>query len=80
MCHDPYHNLHPVLRRLPLSFVLFCQAVLNWKMATGSWASGWDDEQSKAEGFTPWKWGCHQLKIYDHQPTYWQALPPAPAV
>lgn len=30
MCHDPYHNLHPVLRRLPVSFVLFCKVIKQW--------------------------------------------------
>lgn len=53
--------------------------VKNWKMATGSWLEGYEDERSKAKGLTPWKWDGWQLKIYDHMPTHWSALPSPPA-
>lgn len=52
--------------------------VRNWKMATGSWHTGYEDARSKAEGFTPWNWDGHQLKVYELQPTHWMPLPSAP--
>jgi hypothetical protein len=54
--------------------------VRNWKMATGSWLTGYEDEQSKARHLTSWQWDGRQLKVYDHQPTHWMPLPPLPAV
>lgn len=52
--------------------------VRNWKMATGSYHMGYEDERSKARGYTPWEWGGHQLKAYEVQPTHWMPLPPPP--
>lgn len=52
--------------------------VLNWKMATGSWDEGYEDERSKERGLTPWHWDGHRLRVYEHQPTHWQPLPPPP--
>jgi hypothetical protein len=52
--------------------------VRNWRMATGSWLEGYEDERSVAQGYTPWFWGGHQLKVYDHQPTHWMPLPSPP--
>lgn len=37
--------------------------VRNWKMASGSWHTGYEDDRSKAEGYTPWRWDGHQLKV-----------------
>jgi hypothetical protein len=48
--------------------------VLNWKMATGCWHSGYENDDKH----TPWTWGGHQLAKYDIQPTHWQSLPEAP--
>ncbi len=53
-------------------------AVMNWKISTGWWHTGYEDAQSKAEGFTPWRWDGRQLKVYDHQPTHWMPLPLPP--
>ena len=50
--------------------------VLNWKTATGSWNTGYED--SMARGYTPWEWDGHQLKTYDVQPTHWMPLPDPP--
>jgi hypothetical protein len=50
----------------------------NWKMATGSWHEGYEDERSKARGYTPWHWGDRQLKAYEVQPTHWMPLPAPP--
>jgi hypothetical protein len=54
-------------------------SVRNWKMATGSWHTGYEDERSKERGYTPWNWDGSQLKAYQVQPTHWMPLPPAPA-
>ena len=50
----------------------------NWKMATGSWHTGYEDERSRARGYTPWAWDGHQLKSYEVQPTHWMPLPDPP--
>lgn len=52
--------------------------VLNWKMATGSWHEGYEDERSKARGLTPWQWDGHQLRVYELHPTHWMPLPDPP--
>ena len=43
--------------------------VLNWKMATGHYSSGYD----------AWEWDGRILKAYDVQPTHWQPLPLPPS-
>ena len=43
--------------------------VKNWKMGTGSYHTGYDDEQSKRLGLSPWEWG-HRLKVYELHPTH----------
>lgn len=52
--------------------------VKNWKMATGAYHTGYEDERSKAEGRSPWTWDGHQLKSYHLQPTHWMPLPAPP--
>lgn len=52
--------------------------VCNWKMATGSFMDGYDDERSKARGFTGWEWGGERLKNWQCQPTHWMPLPAPP--
>jgi hypothetical protein len=52
--------------------------VRNWKMATGCWRDGYDDDRSKAEGITPWEWDGHQLRVYELHPTHWMPLPEPP--
>lgn len=53
-------------------------AVKNWKMATGSWHTGYEDQHTRAEGLTPWRWDGRQLKVYDLHPTHWMPLPDPP--
>lgn len=52
--------------------------VKNWKMATGSWHTGYDNDRSKTEGYSPWNWDGRQLKIYELHPTHWMPLPSPP--
>lgn len=52
--------------------------VLNWKMATGSYHTGYDDERSREQGYSPWEWDGHQLMDYQLQPTHWMPLPKGP--
>lgn len=49
--------------------------VKNWRMETGFWHTGYEDARSRAEGFSPWCWEGHQLKVYEPQPTHWWQLP-----
>ena len=49
--------------------------VRNWKMATGSWNTGWENDDK----YSPWEWGRH-LHKYDTQPTHWQPLPRPPLI
>jgi hypothetical protein len=53
-------------------------SVRNWNMATGSWHTGYEDERSKAQGYTTWTWAGRQLNVYDVQPTHWMPLPKPP--
>ncbi len=53
--------------------------VRNWKMATGSYHTGYEDERSKELGISPWNWDGHQLKFYELFPTHWMPLPAPPA-
>lgn len=48
--------------------------VINWKMATGAWHSGWE----KDDKHSPWNWGGHQLYRYEIHPTHWMPLPHPP--
>lgn len=48
--------------------------VRNWKMATGSWHTGYENTES----YTPWEWNGHQLRVFDIQPTHWYPLPQPP--
>ncbi len=50
--------------------------IKNWKMATGSWHTGYENDATR----TPWEWGGRQLMKYEIQPTHWQPLPAAPSV
>jgi hypothetical protein len=43
-------------------------SIKNWKMGSGFWHSGYE----------AWEWEGRILKAYDHQPTHWHPLPPAP--
>lgn len=52
--------------------------VRNWKMATGSYHTGYEDERSKERGYSPWSWDGHQLKVYELHPTHWMPLPDPP--
>jgi hypothetical protein len=52
--------------------------VLNWKTATGSWHTGYEDDRSKAQGLTPWEWDGHRVKVYELHPTHWMPLPDPP--
>ena len=52
--------------------------VRNWKMASGSWLTGYEDERSKLAGYTPWQWDGHQVKVYEVAPTHWMPLPVPP--
>jgi len=52
--------------------------VKNWKMATGSWNEGYEDERSKAQGLTPWEWDGHRVRVYEIHPTHWMPLPKPP--
>lgn len=54
-------------------------SVKNWKMATGSWHTGYEDERSKAAGLTPWEWDGHRVKVYELHPTHWMPLPAPPS-
>jgi hypothetical protein len=49
-------------------------AVRNWKMATGSYHTGYVDD----EKYSPWEWDGRQLRSYDLQPTHWRPLPLPP--
>jgi hypothetical protein len=48
----------------------------NWKMATGFWHTGYENDTG---GRTPWCWGDQQLGKYEVQPTHWMPLPAPPA-
>lgn len=48
--------------------------VLNWKMATGFWHSGYENDERKS----PWNWGGSQLMKYETHPTCWSSLPAPP--
>jgi len=50
----------------------------HWKMDSGFWHDGFDNETGRAGNYTPWNWGGKQLKIYETQPTLWHALPAPP--
>ncbi len=52
--------------------------VRNWKMATGSWHTGYEDERSRAVGYSPWTWDGHQVRSYEVHPTHWMPLPAPP--
>lgn len=72
----------PKMRTIPLFAVTDIAedgTVRNWKMATGSWYTGYEDERSIAQNYTPWEWGSRQLKTYDVQPTHWMPLPAPPS-
>jgi hypothetical protein len=49
--------------------------VRNWKMATGSYHTGYEDDL----GASPWYWDGHQLRVYELHPTHWMPLPDPPA-
>lgn len=70
----------PKMRTILLFAATEDGTVKNWKMATGAWHTGYEDERSKACHLTPWNWGGSQLKIYDVQPTHWMPLPDPPVV
>jgi len=53
-------------------------SIRNWRMATGSYETGYDDERSKAQHLTPWRWDGYKLKTYDHLPTHWMPMPSPP--
>jgi hypothetical protein len=50
--------------------------VRNWKMATGSWHTGWEDDQTQ----TAWFWDGYQVPKYATKPTHWMPLPDAPTL
>ncbi len=53
--------------------------IRNWRTGTGSWHTGFEDERSKSQGYTPWTWEGHQVRTYEAAPTHWMPLPPPPA-
>lgn len=55
-------------------------SVRNWKMATGCWHTGYEDDQSGAANLTSWNWDGHQVKKYEVQPTHWMPLPAPPPI
>lgn len=48
--------------------------IRNWKMATGWWHTGYEDDAK----VTPWCWDGHQVPKYGVQPTHWMMLPAPP--
>jgi hypothetical protein len=50
--------------------------VRNWKMATGSWHTGWEGDETQ----TAWFWDGYQVPKYATKPTHWMPLPEAPSL
>lgn len=60
--------------RTVLLFAITDTSIGNWKMATGCWCTGYENDAKHSA----WEWDGRHLRKHETQPTHWMPLPEPP--